>query len=96
MTNSEILPAAEAEYNQAIDWYLGKSATAAKRFVVAVETAIDSIRNNPEQYPRWDQTYRFCLCRRFPYYIAYRCTSERVVIVSIRHAAQDQDAWLGR
>ena len=96
MTNSEILPAAEVEYGQAIDWYLAKSAAVAKRFVVAVETSIDSIRNDPEQYPRWDQTYRFCLVSRFPYFVAYRHTSELVVIVAIRHASRDQDAWKQR
>jgi plasmid stabilization system protein ParE len=89
-------PTASLEYEKAIDWYLEKSAHVASRFVAEVETAIELIRKYPERYPRWDDQYRFYLLDRVPYYVAYRHTSELVVIVAIRHAAQDQDAWKGR
>jgi toxin ParE1/3/4 len=93
MTDSRLLPAAQREYDQAVDWYLEKSVSAASRFVEEVEFAIESIRKNPDRYPRWDDEYRYCLLDSFPYYIAYRCVPESVVVVAIRHASRDQDAW---
>jgi plasmid stabilization system protein ParE len=96
MIDSEFHPAANLEYERAIDWYLAKSFRAASRFVTEVETAIESICQNPDRYPRWDEQYRFYLLKRFPYFVAYRHTSTLVVIIAIRHAAQDQDAWKSR
>jgi len=96
MTNLEFHPAAQSEYDSAADWYTNKSAKAAARFVSEVETAIDAIRRNPEQYSRWDNVHRFYLLNSFPYYVAYRLTSDSVVVVAIRHASQDQEAWKGR
>jgi plasmid stabilization system protein ParE len=96
MISIPVLPAAQVEYEHATDWYLERSVAAATRFVANVESAIESIRAHPEQYPRWDDQHRFCLVEEFPYYIAYRHDSEKVVIVAIRHAARDQEAWKGR
>ncbi len=87
MIDSEILPAAEVEYNQAIDWYLEKSVSAANRFAAEVETAIETIRARPEQFSRWDDRYRFYLLNKFPYFVAYRNTSTLVVIVAIRRTS---------
>lgn len=96
MSDSDILPAAQFEYRKAFEWYLGKSVRAAGRFVSEVESAIDQIRRNPDRYARWDETYRYYQLQRFPYFVAYRQRADLVVIVAIRHAAQDQDAWIGR
>jgi plasmid stabilization system protein ParE len=91
-----ILAAAEEEYNAGADWYAAKSESAADRFTCEVEDAIQAIREHPDRYQRWDDTYSFYLLNRFPYYVAYRYTSNRIVVVAIRHSSQDQDAWQGR
>jgi plasmid stabilization system protein ParE len=96
MTDFPILSAAQVEYDQAVDWYLTKRLAAVNRFVAEVESALEFIRADPERYPRWDDTYRFYILNEFPYYVAYRHTSDVVVIVAIRHSAQDQGAWQGR
>jgi plasmid stabilization system protein ParE len=96
MNNLEILPVAQIEYDNAFDWYLEKSVRAASRFVAAVESDIEQIHRHPERFARWDETYRYCQLERFPYFVAYRQYADRVVIVAIRHAARDQDAWKGR
>ncbi len=96
MKKFDILLAAQLEYENAVEWYLAKSVVAANRFADEVEAAIEAIRKHPDRYPQWDDTYRFYLLNKFPYFVAYRQTPESVVIVAIRHAAQDQDAWKGR
>ncbi|MEX0642916.1 MAG: type II toxin-antitoxin system RelE/ParE family toxin [Pirellulales bacterium] len=96
MNNSDILPAARAEYHEAFDWYSERSAPAASRFAAEVESAIDQICQHPLRFARWDEVYRYYKLHRFPYFVAYRQTADSVVIVAIRHASRDQDAWIGR
>jgi plasmid stabilization system protein ParE len=96
MSELEFLPVARIEYANAFDWYLQRSVRAANRFVSEVEAAIDEIRRDPERFARWDETYRYRQLATFPYFIAYRLHDDEIVIVAIRHAAQDQDAWKGR
>jgi plasmid stabilization system protein ParE len=96
MIDCNILPVAEAEYESAVNWYLTKSVDVASRFVIEVEEAIKSIRKQPDRFSRWDDTYRYCLLNKFPYYVAYRYAASAVTIVAIRHGAQDQVTWRGR
>jgi hypothetical protein len=65
-------------------------------FALEVKAAITTIRNDPERFPRWNDRYRFAILDKYPYYIAYRVKADVVVIVAIRHASRDQDAWKGR
>jgi plasmid stabilization system protein ParE len=94
--NVEVLASAAREFRDALRWYREKSETAARRFAIEVTAAIAAIEERPDSYARWDDTFRFYLVNRFPYYIAYRYEANRVVIVAIRHAARDQDAWQDR
>ena len=96
MKKLDILLAARLEYDEAVDWYLERSVSAANRFRAEVEQAIEAVHRNPDQYARWDETYRFYLLKNFRYFVAYRQTEDTVVIVAIRHAARDQGAWKGR
>lgn len=96
MTQVDVLTQARGEFREAFHWYRDQSASAARRFALEVKSAIFAIRQSPEQYPHWDDRYRFYLLNKFPYYVAYRHTSDSIVIVAIRHASQDQGAWLGR
>ncbi|MEX2316866.1 MAG: type II toxin-antitoxin system RelE/ParE family toxin [Pirellulales bacterium] len=96
MAKFRFLQVAQSEYDRAFDWYLDKSTRAAERFVTEVETAVESIRKHPDQQLRWDNTYRFRMLNKFPYFVAFRQSVDEVVIVAIRHTSQDQDAWQGR
>jgi plasmid stabilization system protein ParE len=92
----ELLPVAELEFQAAADWYAERNPTAGDRFVDEVAAAIEAIRRNPEGFGRMHRRYRICMVDGFPYYVAYRISSGVVVIVAIRHASQDQDAWKSR
>jgi plasmid stabilization system protein ParE len=96
MTSVDVVATARSEFRAAFHWYRDRSPHAGRRFALEVKSSIAAIRQHPERFARWDDAYRFRMLDRFPYYVAYRHTSELVVIVAIRHAAQDQDAWRGR
>ena len=96
MNDFAIHPAAQAEYEEAADWYAQQSAIAAKRFASEVEAAIETIRKRPASYSRLDETHYFYLLNKFPYFVAYRYTSEQVTIVAIRHTSRDESGWTER
>jgi plasmid stabilization system protein ParE len=96
MIKVDVLPIAQLEFREGFHWYRERSMRAARRFALEVKAAIATIRDDPERFPRWDDVYRFSIVSKFPYYVAYREAEDRVVIVTIRHASRDQDAWKGR
>jgi len=91
-----IHPAARAEFQSAADWYAERSVQVAERFASKVEAAITAIRDHPDRYALIDDMHRMYLVDGFSYCIAYRLQRDRIEIVAIRHAAQDQDAWKDR
>jgi len=96
MNDLDFLTVAQSEYASAANWYAEQSVIAADRFATEIETAIDAIRKNPTQYARWDDRYRFCLLDKFPYYVAYRRESHKVVIVAVVHTSRDSADWTNR
>ena len=96
MIKVDVLPIAQLEFREGLRWYRERSQRAARRFALEVKAAITAILQDPERFPRWNAVYRFSILGKFPYYVAYRLAEGRVVIVTIRHASRDQDAWRGR
>jgi plasmid stabilization system protein ParE len=96
MIKVDVLPIAQLEFREGLRWYRERSMRAARRFALEVKATIAAIREDPERFPRWDDAYRFSILNKFPYFVAYRQTEYGVVIVTIRHASRDQDAWRGR
>ena len=83
-----LLPRAEQDLEEAIDWYTARSTEAAERFADAVDGALIAIRTSPARFPKWDDRHRFYLLRRFPYYVAYRIQAEQILIVAVRHTSR--------
>ena len=96
MHNVDVLAIARVEFRDAVHWYRNHSSRASRRFALAVKSAIASIRDNPDQHPRWDERYRYYLLRKFPYYVAYRIESDTIVVVAVFHTSRDSSAWTER
>jgi plasmid stabilization system protein ParE len=54
-------PEARAEYIAAIQWYEQRSVRAADRFEAEVERLLQRVNDNPELFPKYDQTHRFAV-----------------------------------
>jgi plasmid stabilization system protein ParE len=96
MADVSIHPAAEAEYEAALAWYLARSARAAARFEAAFERALESVAANPELHPLCDDRHRFCLLRRYPYSIIFRVDGGQVRVVAVAHSRRLPGFWSGR
>jgi plasmid stabilization system protein ParE len=51
MSDVEFHPAADEELLAAIDWYVGRSPSAAAGFVREIEHALERITDAPDRYP---------------------------------------------
>ena len=88
-----VTPEAEAEIDQAADWYLQQSRRAAEGFRDAVDEALDTIRINPEQYQIVYRETRRVLLSGYPYALFYVVTETRVSVVSCFHTSRNPDLW---
>jgi toxin ParE1/3/4 len=73
-----------------------RSPKAAARFVLALDEAIDKIREAPERWPSYVSGTRRYRLRRFPYLIVYRLRSEWIEIIACQHARRRPGYWKGR
>jgi plasmid stabilization system protein ParE len=96
VANVVFLPAARADYRQALAWYQERSPRAAAGFEAAVEVALQRIADAPELWALCDDRHRFYILRRYPYSIVYRIEGEDVLVVAVAHSSRDESYWHGR
>ena len=87
MADAEVVfhPEASAEYSEAYVWYAEHDPRAADRFEQEVESAVQRIGQDPHRWPRYDETHRKLVLRRFPYLVIYREHGGRLRIVAVAH-----------
>lgn len=96
MAEVTIHPAAEAEYEDALGWYLDRSPQAANRFEAEFGEAIEAIRTHPSMFPRCDEVHRYVLLKRFPYSLIYRVDEEAARVMAVAHSKRRTGYWSGR
>lgn len=87
MASIRILSSAERDIADALNWYIERNTLAAERLEEEIDGAISKIAHAPERFPLLDETHRYVLLRRFPYYVAYRIEQSDVLIIAVRHTS---------
>ena len=77
-----VRPEAEAEMNDAFDWYEARVPGLGSEFLLCVDAVFNSILRNPMQFPCFHRNARRAITRRFPYEIFFVEDDERVVVLS--------------
>ena len=98
MTAPTLLPAAEAEVVEAMDWYEHRSAGLGLEFVAALQSAFQTVGESPERCPVWmvNRRYRRVILRRFPYALYFHVREARPEIVAEAHCSRRPGYWLSR
>lgn len=91
-----IRPEAEAELAEAFDWYEHRVPGLGADFLVALDTAVDSILSNPLRHPVWYRSIRRALLRRFPYQVLFLVEEDTVTVIAVFHGARDPKHWQNR
>lgn len=92
----EFHPGARADYDESLDWYATRAASAARKFAEAVDKSLRHIQRNPEQFHAVDALHRECTLRRFPFRIIFRVTNDQIVVVAVAHAKRRPRYWRDR
>ena len=91
-----IRAAAQAEWDEAIDWYESKSLDLSIDFETKIREALDRIVANPKRYPIVERDVREADVVRFSYAIFYRIKADHIVVISIFHTSRDPAIWQSR
>jgi toxin ParE1/3/4 len=84
------------EYESAIDWYLGRSYTAASRFADEIQLATERIAEHPQRWPNGPEKTRKLILQHFPFAVFYREFDEKILIVAIAHGNRRSSYWKDR
>lgn len=90
------LDAADAEFQEAIDYYNTQGEGLGFEFSDEVKAALVRIRNYPKAWTPLSQRTRRCQVHRFPYRIIYELRSDLIVIVAIQHHHRRPKNWRKR
>ena len=89
-------PAAEAEMIAAAAYYEAQQSDLGRRFLAAVQDAVNRISLNPRLYPVVEPKIFRCLTKTFPFGVLFREAPERIVIMAVMHLHRDPDYWKSR
>ena len=98
MADIRIIPAAQAELDQAYAYYLADAGErTADEFFDEMLVAFGKISDNPERCAAEDGKYRSFILDRYSYHIVYRIEARQSVrVVAIAHTSRQPGFWKGR
>jgi plasmid stabilization system protein ParE len=89
-------PAAQAEFDEAFDWYEQQRAGLGPQFAASVQDTLDRLAVMPQVHSPVFKDLRRAGVRRFPYAIYYRIEATQVVVIAVFHMKRDPKIWQGR
>lgn len=89
-------PEAEAELNEAVDYYDGCQEGLGLEFAKEVYSTIESICHFPFAWTPLSKNTRRCILRRFPYGVIYQAEGNRITIVAVMQLNRKPDYWSKR
>jgi plasmid stabilization system protein ParE len=90
-----LLPEAQAEFDEAVDWYEQRVRRGAE-FIDWVQEVLDRIAALPQIHQVVYQDIRRAVVRRFPYSVMYRVEPGRVLVIAVFHSRRDPSIWQAR
>ena len=87
---------AQAEFDEAFDWYDAKRGGLGLEFVAEIQKVFDRIAANPLLHQVVLADIRKGVVRRFPYCVFYRPHQDRVEVIAVFHSSRDPSIWQGR
>src|SRR5882724_4375803 len=89
-------PVAESEYLGILEWYQERSSTAASRFEIEFDRALQTVRDAPHRWPVYIGGCRRYILHQFPFLIVYAPLESHTVVLAIAHAHRCPGYWRDR
>jgi plasmid stabilization system protein ParE len=96
MKSAHVHPQAEAEIDEAFEWYWARSESAALDFDEEVREAFSTLRRAPGMCAPYLRGTRRVMLNRYPYFIVYRELLYEIQIVAVAHAKRRPGYWSNR
>ena len=87
---------AQAEFDEAFDFYEGQRPGLGVKFAAQVQTVFDLIGATPQMHAVVFADVRKAAVARFPYRVFYRAEATQVQVLAVFHSARDPAIWQGR
>ena len=91
-----LLPVAEQELLESVDFYDQESKELGDRLIADFSTVIERLCQYPESGPRLSKRLRIARLSGFPYNIIYRIESDHILVVAVAHQSRRPGYWKGR
>ena len=88
-----VRPLAEADLEQAANWYDEEQAGLGSRFLSDVDQVFERIRERPQQFPAVSGDIRRALLHTFPYAVYFRETDETIRVLAVLHLRRKRGLW---
>ena len=88
--------AADAEFQEAVDYYNNQHPGLGFEFSDEVREAVARIRVYPKAWTPLSKRTRRCQVHRFPYSIVYELRSDLIVVVAVQHHQPKPENWRKR
>lgn len=87
---------AQAEFDDAADWYEQRRAGRGAAFTAAVRQVLAEVAAAPEAHPLVYQDVREVLVPGYPYAVYYRIAPNQVTVLAVFHTSRDPGVWQSR
>ena len=94
--NYHFHPEAEAELNDAVDYYNGCQDGLGLEFAKEVDRTIQNIRYFPHAWSPLSKNTRRCLTKRFPYGVIYQTKNDEIIIIAVMQLNKKPGYWKKR
>ena len=89
-------PDADRELEQAQAWYEERVAGLGRMFFSEIESAIHTIQDSPDTWPKYMAGARRFLVHRFPFAIIYRHYDHAIQVIAVMHLKRRPGYWTPR
>ncbi|CAN5428359.1 type II toxin-antitoxin system RelE/ParE family toxin [soil metagenome] len=93
--NYSVLISDEATFDiiDAFNWYQAVEEKLSIRFEKEVESTLDQIKNNPNQFQLKYKTVRVVFLKKFPFGIHYVKDKKTIKVIAVFHTGRDPKSW---
>lgn len=88
-----VQPKAVDDILEAAKWYDNNLKGLGKSFIDSIDSAIDSIQQNPEAHPKVHKELRRILIKKFPFCIFYLYENSQIIVIAVLHASRNPKTW---
>ena len=91
-----IRPRAEADIEDAFNWYEAERAGLGQEFRAALRSALAALAEGPQRYPVVFRGARRIRLKRFPYSVYYREFADVIAVLACTHGHRHPSQWQSR